>query len=304
MLPFLRLKSVGATLAWSVAAAWCLADPAPLEKRLLFGGDSAKSWSAAEATIEPSTKVLKITPASLHWHVTVDYQSGEVNYPVGWPRVNHATAEADRDWSDWEYLRMWIYVDTSREKLPREPVGLGLHTPDKASSFHRPLTELKKGQWTEICIPLAQLPECNDVRQIQFHIAESNYRHGDTLDVYIDDLSLVRHATPTLADFAAECAVTFSDVPSLPVHFQVLGVKRGAQAEVTCELRQGERSAAHGTWKVSRGSQRCTFDLGRERLTPGEYELVARISGNPQTATARMRVVESPWVETHKEVSR
>jgi hypothetical protein len=290
------MKAITMILLWGAAVGLPAAEQPPLEKRVLFGGDSAKSWSAAEATLEASGERVKVSGASLHWHVTVDYQAGEAKYPVGWPRVSHVIAEKERDWSDWEYLRMWVYTETSRAALPREPVGLALHTPDKASAFHRPLTELKKGAWVEVTIPIAQLPHAGDVRLIQFHISESNYRHGDTLDLYLDDLALVRHASPALAEFAAESAVMFADAPYLPVTFQVLGVKAAANAEVGCELRCEGRTAARGAWKVPRGPQRCVLDLGRARLAPGDYELVARIAGGTP-ATTRLRVVESPWEE-------
>lgn len=293
----------GVLLCVAVAAAGG-AEDALMEKRVLFSGDSAKSWSAAEATVEASGDRVKVSGASLHWQVTVDYHAGEVNYPIGWPRVSHGIAEGDRDWTGWEFLRMWIYTETSREALPREPVGLGLQTPDKASAFHRRLTELKKGEWVEIVIPVAEIPRAGDVRQIQFHIAESDYRHGDTLDLYIDDLALVRHAAPVLAGLRAESAVTFGDVRHLPVCFQMLGVKPGETAEVTCELLRDGKMAARAAWPVSRGPQRCVLALGERRLEPGDYELVARIAEGTRPAAARLRVVESPWKSNGKEAAR
>ena len=304
MCPFLRLGLVVFPIWSTLFGVPGFAADVPMEKRLLLGGDTAKSWSMAESTMEASSERVKTGKSSLHWHVTVDYNAGEAKYPIGWPRVSHGFLDADRDWSDWEYLTMWIYTETSREALPRDPVGLGLHTPDKASAFHRPLSEIKKGEWVEISIPLAQLPESNDVRQIQFHIAESNYRHGDTLDLWIDGLSLTRHSVPVVGDFAAECAVMFSDARSLPVRFQILGLKRDALGEVTCELRREGKTAARGVWKVPRGPQRCVFDLGKEQLAPGDYELVAQIAGGAQSATAKMRVVESPWGISQKETGK
>lgn len=275
------------------------------EKSLLFSGEVPSRWSAAESAMGRSSQRAKVSDGSLHWHVTVDYETGEVNYPIGWPRVSHAIAEGNRDWSGWEFLRMWVYADSSREALPRDPVGLGLHTPDKASAFHRPLSELRKGEWTEVVVPIAQLPAAGaDVRQIQFHISESNYRHGDTLDIYIDDLCLARHAAPLLSDFSAECRVMFSDACELAVRFGVMGVKQNEQVEVACELRREGEPAARGAWKVPRGPQRCVLKLGGERLAPGEYELVARLGGSGEPVTAPVRVVESPWVRSEKEESK
>ena len=44
---------------------------------------------------------------------------------------------AARDWSGWDYLQLWVYTDTTRTALPRDPVGLTLHTPDKDGDQQR-----------------------------------------------------------------------------------------------------------------------------------------------------------------------
>lgn len=284
----------------TAAAALCRAADSPMETRVLCQSDSAKSWSAPESTMDASSKRVKTHPAALHWHVTVDYNAGEVNYPIGWPRVNHAFAEADRDWSDWEFVRMWIYTETSRKTLPSEPVGLALNTPDKATAYTQRLTELKKNEWVEIRVPLALLPETNDVRSIQLHISESNYQHGDTLDLYIDDLALERHASPVLGEFAAETPVIFADARHLPVRFQVLGLRKGAQGDLGYEVRRQGQTVAHGTWHVTRESRRSSAEFKSSPLAPGDYEMVATISGGKSPTVAPLRVVESPWTETAK----
>jgi len=267
-----------------------------MEKRVLFGGDSAKTWSPAESTVTPSAERVKVSRASLHWHVTVDFYGGEKNYPIGWPRFSHAIPEGpQRDWSGWDYLSMWIYTETSREALPREPVGLGLYAPDKSSAYSRTLSELKKGEWAEIRIPLSQIPRHQDVRSMQFHIAEARYKHEDKLDLYVDDIALLRYARPTLLEFAAENAVMFANAQCVPVRFQLAGVKPDASVEVACELKRDGKAAARATVRAARGAQRVALDLGRKKLVPGDYELIATVAGNPQPVTAKVRLVESPW---------
>lgn len=263
---------------------------------MLFGPDSAKKWSPAESTLEASTVRTRANTPTLHWHITVDHTTGEPKYPIGWPRVSQAIPAGElRDWSQWDFLHFWVFTDTSRADLPQEPVGLGLHTPDKSSAFHRPLPELKKGQWIEFTIPIAQIARAADVRLIQFHIAESNYRHGDTLDFHLDDLSLLRYAQPTLLELSAERAVMFDDARLIPANFRLAGIKSGASIEVACELRRQGQVAARTTVKASRGSQRALLDVSHARLQPGDYELVARAAGAAQSTTAKVRLVETPW---------
>lgn len=267
-----------------------------MEKLPLLPAAGAKTWSPAECTVEPSTAHVKTAGTSWRWHVSVDHFAGEAKYPIGWPRTGHAIAAGPlRDWSGWDYLRMWIYTETSRAALPREVAGIGLHTPGKSDGFNRPLNELRKSEWVEIQIPLSQIPRHHDVRHLQFHIAESNYQHGDQIDFYLNDVSLLRYVSPTLVHFGAENAVLFADAQHIPVTFQLAGVTAGERVEVVCELRRNGRPVAQITTPATRGTQRVVLDCGPDVLPVGDYELTAVIAGRSQPETAKVRVVESPW---------
>lgn len=278
------------------AAAPGIPPEGPMEKRALVSADDAKTWSPAECTAGPSSAHVKVGPNSWLWHVDVDYFSGEAKYPIGWPRIGHAIPVGGlRDWSDWDFLHLWVYVDTSRDALPKEPAGLGLHTPDRASAYHRPLAELKKDQWVELNIPIGEIPRHGDVRNIQFHLAEANYRHGDRVDFYLNDFALVRYAEPTLFDLVPENTVLFSDATRLAVRFQLLGLKAGERARVACELSREGKIAARAAIEGARGTQRVLLEFGSAPLASGIYELRATIAGRAQSAMASVRVVESPW---------
>ncbi len=201
---------------------------------------------------------------------------------------------AARDWSQWDYFQFWVYTDTTRDALPREPVGLTLYTPDKQNAYLHPLTELKKGEWVQIRIPVSQVPRHHDVRLMQFHISESQYRHEDQLDLYFDEIALVRYAQPTLLEFAPAGDVMFADAKQLALRFNLTGVKPGEGAQVVCELRKQGTALARTAVEGVRGPQRVTIDLSRVKPEAGEYEVAARAAGGAEAA-ARVRLVESPW---------
>jgi len=267
-----------------------------MEKLLLFGGASAKGWSPAESTVEISTAHVKINEAALHWHVTVDYYGGEAKYPIGWPRSGRAITEgAQRDWSAWDFLHLWVFTTSSRPALPKDPVGLGLYTPDKTSAFNTSLSQLKLGEWVEVVIPIAKIQRPGDVRNLQFHISESNYKHADQLDLWIDDLALLRYAQPTILDFAAESAVLFADAKVVAARFQLAGVKPNETVPVTCELRRAGKVVARATALTARGAQRFAIEPKPGALPPGVYELTARAAAGEPATPVQVRVVESPW---------
>ena len=294
-LPLLGFVTVALGTAEFGSAAEGSMSAAGMERRELVDVRDAKAWTVAECTIEPARGPNADGPAMWHWHVDVDYFAGEAKYPVGWPRISHSFAEAERDWSAWEFLHFSVYVETSRATLPKEAAGFSLLTPDRASEYNRPLGELAPGRWVEFNLPLSAIPRHHDVRQIQFHIAESNYTHGDRLDFFVRELALTRYAEPTLFGFTTENTVLFSDARRVPVRFELLGVKPDARALVRCELWRDGKVLADTTNAASRGAQRVLLEFAAATLSPGNYEVRAGIAGRPLSAVANVRVVESPW---------
>ncbi len=291
------LRAAKKSLWLLTAASALVAVAAPeMEKQLLFGGASTKGWSPAESKLEVSATHVKVSTNALHWHVTVDYYSGEAKYPIGWPRCGRTIPEgAQRDWSAWDFLHMWIYATSSRPALPKEAVGLGLHTPDKASSFNTSLSQLKLGEWVEVVLPIAKIARPGDVRNLQFHLSEANYKHADQLDLWIDDLALLRYARPVVLAFASETAVLFADAKNVAARLQLAGVKPNTTVPVTCELRRAGQVVARATSQAARGAQHLVLPLEAGTLMPGVYELTARAAEGQPTAPVQVRVVESPW---------
>ena len=106
---------------------------------------------------------------------------------------------------------------------------------------------------------------------------------------------LLRYAAPTLLDFAPESAVMFADAARIPVRFQLAGVVPAAGVTVVCELRRAGQIVARAEVVAGRGSQRTLLDVRGARLSPGEYELLARATGGTAAAVAKVRLVDSPW---------
>lgn len=294
-----RCRALVAAAGMVLATALCaqpIAPGAALERLPLVAETTSKAWSPAESNLQWSTARAKTGEGSWHWHIAVDHFTGEPKYPIGWPRITRPIAAGPlRDWSAWDFLHAWIYTDTSRAALPRDPVGLGLHTPDRANAFHRSLSTLKKGEWVQVLIPLNEIPRHQDVRQIQFNIAESNYKHGDTLDFFINDLAVIRYAEPTIVHFSAENGVVLADARLVSAALQLSGVKAAETKLVVCELRQQDRVVARSTTQATRGMQRVALPLGQSRVAAGEYQLTACVAGTTRVATASVRLVESPW---------
>ena len=272
-----------------------LAEQPQMERRVLSDGTTAKTWSMAEATMESATDVAKTGGPSLHWHVTVDHFAGEPKYPIGWPRVGLTLKGDARDWSAWDYLHFWIHARTSRKELPRVPAVLNiLQGQGKSSPYMFILSDLKKDEWLEVKIPVSKLSLASDVRTLQFNIAEDQYHHQDTLDFHIDDLALLRYASPTLVEFASVNAVMFSDAKFVPASFTLSGIKPDEHKRVRLQLKRDGQVIASGEFDAKRGTQQLALNVSKASLKPGEYELVGAVDGGA-SSVAHVRTVESPW---------
>ncbi len=293
----MRWPIVVACFALSVNLAFCQtpAREGEMEKLIILGGDDVAAWHPAEATLETQTEITRIGDSALHFHIDVNHETGEPKYPIGWPRMNGTFAAAwQQDWSDWDYLRLYIYTDTSRESLPSTPLSMNLYVPDRAHTFSRTLSELRKGEWVEFLYPLSQIPRHNEATGIQFAISESNYKHGDVLDFYIDDICLLRYGEPHISELTVRPSVSYAGGRYLLVCFRALGVAGDAEAAALVRVLDGQSEAVRQECMATRGSNEVPIFLGENGLAPGTYTVQVTL-GEGVSAEHAIRVVESPW---------
>lgn len=293
-------NGVGILAGWLCAIAGFAAGPAPIpdttgwEAHLLFAAGLSNRIETAESTIATAPAGGPGGSPALHWHVDVDHLAGEPKYPIGWPRIVRTLKDpADCDWSGWDYLRLRIRAETSRPALPAGPISLSLRAPDKARSYSRSLGEVRKGEWTDILIPLYKIPYHADVRSMTLSIADASYSHKDRLDVFIADVALVRPGAPVLQEFAPEGSAIWTDARRLPIRFRLLGVPAGGSSRVRFEVRDGGTVLGTDAFTGGRGMHRAVVNL--PVLKPGVCTVHALSDAGASIATATMTVVESPW---------
>ena len=271
------------------------AAPQPkMEALTIADGESAEGWNVAEATMTPSDTHAREGNA-LNLHIDVDHTAGEPAYPIGWPRTNLPIPEDQRDWSQWDFLDFWLYADTSRDKLPSTPLGLILRCPDRANSWHRTLSQATKGEWVHFRFPLAGIPNISNCTAIQFFISESNYKHGDVVDFYVDELALLRYAEPAIVSLRPLQGLVYGDAGSLRVEVDISGMKEAERRLIHLHLKRGTEEAATSVTEVTQGRQTLLLTWAGDRLEVGDHTLEADIEGGAVTKTASVRVVPSPW---------
>ncbi|MCX7012947.1 MAG: hypothetical protein NTW86_10390 [Candidatus Sumerlaeota bacterium] len=294
-----RVRPGPLAFAMFATASCAFAQPAiregDIEKVIIASASDAEAWEAEEATMAVDREKVKERDASLHFHVDVDYNAGEKEYPIGWPRASTAMAKGDsQDWGRFDFLRFWVYAETSRDKLPAEPLGIVISGADKTHKFEKNLSGLKKGEWVKMEIPLWTLPSLGKVARFQFFISESDYRDHDTVDFYFSDLCLVRYAAPHLDDLTIHPAILFSDGGAVIARFRVLGLAPDAAITAQLALVDGDRTVRHVTKSVKSGINEVILDTREANLPEGDYTVRTQL-GDGLPEDRAIRVVASPW---------
>lgn len=263
-------------------------------EHVLSDGNNAHEWVTTECEVQGAMSHAR-EGAGLQMHIPVDHTTGEVNYPIGWPRMYLPIPEDQRNWSGYDFISVWIYADTSRDKLPGTPLGMIVRCPDRDNSHKRSLTELTKGEWSRIVTPISELPNSSNCTSVQFYISESSYDHGDTLDFYIDDLKLLAYAAPVILELRPLTGLMYADASSLRVQARIAGLAADIAADLTCVLKRGDAVLAEENLAVTRGMQSFLLNFGRGALELGECTLEATIEGSDRVVTVPIHVVTSPW---------
>lgn len=267
-----------------------------VERLVLDSGSvaDANAWVVAEGTVTADTKHTKSGNTALRFHIDVNWETGEPKYPIGWPRMDKRLPQNLMDWSAYDYLEFSIFTESSRPDLPVSPLGLILSPKEGKTTYNRNLGELILGQWVDFRIPVSAVSFARQCAGVKFFISESNYKHGDVLDFWIDNLSLLRYTEPTVTSSRLVEAVILSDVRYLTVEVAMMGVKPGEQADVEWNLASKIKAVSSGKFRAARGTSMIRLALPSQGIPPGMYELTLKCKG-AGPAPFPLRVVASPW---------
>ncbi len=303
-----RMFAVAAALALGSGPAWG-DDPAddlagvPLERLVLDDMEDSGDWyngSPEETKLAASDLHAKKGKFALEFANLVDHMKGEKNYPIGWPRTGKdLKGEGPTDWSDYEFFECWIYATTSRDALPRNPLGLGFYHsgPKRSTSF--PLDSVRKDEWTKIRIPISRIELAGDVQRVQFNISESNYSHGDQVNFYIDDVVLTRFAHPVIGAMAAQRRIVYAGDRYVTAQFELLGNRAGKEVDIVLAVGSGSETLAQTSGKAGDLGGEITVTVDPDRaFAPGEawMKLMLRDAAGKtlHERQATFRVIEGP----------
>ena len=244
----------------------------PMEALVLADGDSGSEWVSAEATMEPDAEHARDGRA-MHFHIDVNHETGQPDYPIGWPRTYLRVPDRLKDWSGWDFIDFWLFADTSREKFPDTPLGAIIRCPDRNKVADHALA----GQGRVGALPLrtverARPTNCAAVRLFISGVELQSRRCARLLDRRPLAAAL-RRADHHRHAAAQSCALRRSVVASR----ELTGMDEGESAEVLARCVGGGSPSARPA-RLGPGVHTLPLEVGGA-LPTGDYEVQAQIVG-------------------------
>jgi len=275
---------------------------ADMERLVLDDMEDVSDWyngSTVETTISTDAAHVKQGKTSLKFANRVDHTKGEKNYPIGWPRTGKdLTRTGQSEWSAYDFFECWIYAETSRSSLPATPLSVGFYHsgPKRSTSF--PLKEVRKDAWQHIVVPTERLQDAADVRRAQFNISESNYKHGDRVDFFIDDMVLTRFRHPVIGELRPTGRLLYTAEHLITTTYTLMGYRSDGPVQGVLDIGQGTASRPESVRATA--SQRGELQLSlRQPLSAGSYWVRLTLidpQGNVlDRKQATFRVIEGPF---------
>ena len=184
-----------------------------------LGSESLKNWQnvTGEGQLTLVDTPKKTGSKALKFQVTVDHATDGGNssgpYLIGWPRIEYIFPQNTMDMTQYDYLQMWIRVDSNRDEVADDYTYLACTISSWDSSAPRFLLKqeilgsVAQKEWIEVLIPIKTIIKeqgtanenfWKNIMRIEIFISENMYKHGDVLEFVLDDISLIKFNSPVL----------------------------------------------------------------------------------------------------------
>ena len=188
-----------------------------------LGKEKFHRWKniTGEGKISISTKDVKHGKKAMVWRVKVDHATdggGEKGaYPVGWPRIEINFSKNSLDMTRYDYLAMWIKIDSDRDEISDDYTYLAYTVSSWDTNAPRYLlkTEIlgtvQQKVWLKIQLPIKQIiakqaPKnklfWRNIKRMEIFISENMYKHGTKLKFQFDDICLISLRQPVIKNLS------------------------------------------------------------------------------------------------------
>lgn len=267
-------------------------------------GDPDTDMEQPEVSLSLENKIVKEGENALRFAVAVNHRiagKGGEKWLVGWPMI-HLDLKPVQDWSAYDYLTFWVYVDTDAPNA-RITLNCGIangNTKPKNEWLKLRPPQTERGQWKEVCLPLEEfgIGKRDGVGRIAFHIYEGDYQDGDKINFIIDNIRikssdvgvgfirrLEKIAKPTIIQCEHKKGYSVSE-ESAPIKVVMQGNVLRKDLKLSLGILKEGKVIQES--KVPVTDKTMTLQLNLESLEVGSYEILAELKeGNKVVSSHR-----------------
>lgn len=248
--------------------------------------DSALKWEALNKECS-----MRSVGNSLVLDFDIDHKvDGEIpggKYPMGWPRIRLNLPGGKMNMANYDFFNMNVNISSNRDEIQddRSSLFLTLNTIDGGSCQLELLGSVVENKIIAITVPVKDIieklkpaaPNKSEIylKTVQLVLAESNYLDKTKIKFEISNLAFVKIQTSILLN-ARHPVFIPENAASVPVELDILG-NAEYKAEVMLQ-KTGSAIVAGKAGAIGRDNN-PSIQLGIERLSPGDYDLIIKLNG-------------------------
>lgn len=247
-------------------------------------------WSAAECAV--SCQADASGAPVLEMRIPIDYEAGEVAYPIGWPRMSFQRRSGDPDLAVYDYLEFDLAVQNTRSELDYFPVNWVVTS--GGASCSRRLLPVPGGKLS-VQIPVTEVPDPADWKSMGVNISESDYAHGDVVVFRFSAIRLRQLRECRVAGLRLVQPGIYRSATVLPLEVAVEGPPAEVAQGIPLRLSAEGRLLLELVLRLPRGKSSCLVPLDGLDLAAGMYELALLPDAPERGRRVTVRVVEPFW---------
>jgi len=265
----------------------------PVEYRYLDGLIAPVRWAPAECELSVSPRKAWDHPVLL-MRIPVDFNAGEKQYPIGWPRMYLNLKPDEQGWNEYDRLEFQLYAESSRNSLPKKPLVFHLYDAQgQKKLFTLDCATLNDSR--TFTVNISDIGLAGPVTRLGFNINEADYADKDLVDFHIGGFRLARTTAAVVTELKAAAPALFCDSRTLPVEVVVEGPPDKLAAGIPVRLCRGGETALERSLPAMRGRQTLYLPLAGTGLTPGVYTLAVCPDDPALRKETAVTITSSPW---------
>ncbi|MCF6177000.1 MAG: T9SS type A sorting domain-containing protein [Victivallaceae bacterium] len=275
-----------------------------------LGDETVAKWRsvAKESTLTLVDAPVYHGKKSLKFQIKIDHKVDGGNekgkYPIGWPRMAYTFPRHSLDLTEYDYLSMWIMVDSDRDEVADDFTTAYFNisswnkdAPRQIFNARNILGNIEQKEWIAVNISISDMlakgsgiAPFKNIKRMQFGIGESQYSDGTSLTFFLDRIALLKIKRPVFKSLYVQNTLLLP-TKQLIVTAEVIGRVDSVKQKITTQIINSVGKVVIKQTNSLRNSNVILLDV--TKLIPGTYKLKLKTSSGA-TISQQFKAIAGP----------